>query len=58
MKKDPWKKFKVNTPEERMMYLASWFRGYANRWGIPKAKLKLEEHPEKETIREYMRKAR
>jgi hypothetical protein len=56
--KDPWRKFKVNTPEQRMIYLAGWFRGIANRYGIPKAKEKLEEHPEKEKIREMMRKIR
>lgn len=56
--KDVWKKHKVNTPEQRLEYLAGWFRGYANRWGIPKAKQKLEEHPEKDAIRVIMRKKR
>jgi hypothetical protein len=58
MKRDPWKRFRVNTPEERMIYLAGWFYGYARRMGIPKAKLKLEEHPEKDEIRQMMRKVR
>jgi hypothetical protein len=56
--RDPWKKFRVNTPQERMEYLADWFRGYGRRWGIEKAKLKLEEHPEKDEIRSTMRKNR
>lgn len=54
--RDPWKKFKVNTPEQRMEYLAGWFRGVAHRYGIPIAKEKLEAHPEKEEIRKMMRK--
>lgn len=58
MKKDPFRRFKVNTPAQRMEYLAGWFLGYAKRYGIPKAKLKLEEHPEKKEIREMMRKIR
>jgi hypothetical protein len=58
MKKDIWKKFRANTPEERMIYLAGWFRGYGKRWGIEKAKVKLEEHPEKDEIRQMMRKVR
>lgn len=56
--RDPWKRHKVNTLEQRLEYLAGWFRGYANRWGIPKAKEKLEEHPEKDAIRQMMRKIR
>jgi hypothetical protein len=56
MKRDPWKRFKVNTPQERMEYLAGWFRGFAKRVGIAKAKLVLEEHPEKDEIRQMMRK--
>jgi hypothetical protein len=56
--KDPFRRHKVNTPEQRMIYLAGWFRGYANRWGIPKAKEKLEEHPDKDAIRNMMRKIR
>lgn len=56
--KDPFRKFKVNTPEQRMIYLAGWFLGYRNRRGLEVAKEKLEEHPEKEKIREMMRKVR
>jgi len=58
MKRDPWKKFRVNTPGERMEYLANWFRGYKQRYGLEKAKEKLEEHPEKDAIRQAMRKVR
>ena len=58
MKKDIWKKFRVNTPEERMEYLAGWFMGYRKRRGLEKAKEKLEEHPEKNEIRKMMRKIR
>ena len=58
MKKDIWKKFRVNTPEERMAYLAMWYRGYARRVGIEKAKIKLDEDPERDAIREAMRKNR
>lgn len=58
MKKDPFRMFKVNTPEQRMVYLAGWFRGFAKRYGIEKAKAKLDLHPEKEQIREMMRKIR
>jgi hypothetical protein len=58
MKRDPWAKFKVNTPEQRMEYLAAWYRGYARRSGIEKAKLKLDEDPERDAIRETMRKNR
>ena len=56
--KDPFRKFKVNTPDQRMIYLAGWFLGYRSRRGLEKAKEKLEEHPEKEKIREMMRKVR
>jgi hypothetical protein len=56
--KDPFRRHKVNTPEQRMIYLAGWFRGIANRYGIPIAKEKLEAHPEKEEIRKMMRKIR
>lgn len=55
MKRDPWAKFKVNTPEERMAYLLAWYRGYARRNGIDKAKIKLDEDPERDAIRETMR---
>lgn len=55
MKKDPWAKFKVNTSEERMAYLLAWYRGYAKRVGIEKAKIKLDEDPERDAIREAMR---
>ena len=55
MKRDPWAKFRVNTPEERMAYLAMWYRGYAKRVGIEKAKIKLEQDPERDAIRETMR---
>jgi hypothetical protein len=55
MKRDPWAKFKVNTPEERMAYLLAWYRGYARRMGIDKAKIKLDEDPERDAIRETMR---
>jgi len=58
MKKDPWRRFKLNTPEERMEYLANWFRGYKQRYGLEKAKEKLEEHPKKDAIRQAMRKVR
>jgi hypothetical protein len=58
MKRDPWAKFKVNTPEERMAYLAMWYRGCARRVGIEKAKIKLDEDPERDAIRETMRKKR
>jgi hypothetical protein len=58
MKKDIWKKFRVNTPEERMVYLAGWFMGYRKRRGLEVAKEKLEEHPEKDDIRKMMRKIR
>ena len=56
--RDPWKRHKINTPEQRMIYLAGWFRAIAKRYGIPIAKEKLEAHPEKEKIREMMRKIR
>ena len=56
MKRDPWKKFRVNTPEERMIYLAGWFLGYRKRRGLEETKKKLEEHPEKDEIRQMMRK--
>ena len=55
MKRDPWAKFRVNTPEERIDYLVGWYRGYARRVGIEKAKLKLDEDPAREAIREAMR---
>jgi hypothetical protein len=58
MKRDPWAKFRVNTPEERMAYLAMWYRGYAKRMGIEKAKIKLDQDPERDEIREAMRKNR
>jgi hypothetical protein len=58
MKRDPWARHKVNTPEQRMDYLAMWYRGYARRVGIEKAKIKLDEDPEKDAIREAMRKNR
>lgn len=58
MKRDPWKRFRVNTPEERMIYLAGWFLGYRKRRGLEEAKLKLEQHPEKDEIRQMMRKVR
>ena len=58
MKRDPWAKFKVNTPDQRMEYLVAWYRGYARRSGIEKAKLKLDEDPERDAIRETMRKNR
>jgi hypothetical protein len=41
-----------------MEYLVAWYRGYARRSGIEKAKLKLEEDPEGDAIREAMRKNR
>ena len=55
MKRDPWAKFKVNTPEQRMEYLLAWYRGYARRVGIEKAKIKLDADPERDAIRETMR---
>jgi hypothetical protein len=58
MKRDPWAKFKVNTPEQRMDYLLGWYRGYAKRVGIEKAKIKLDQDPERDAIREAMRKNR
>jgi hypothetical protein len=58
MKRDPWARHKVNTPEQRMDYLAMWYRGYAKRMGIEKAKIKLDQDPERDAIRETMRKNR
>ena len=55
MKRDPWARCRVNTPEERMAYLLAWYRGYARRVGIEKAKIKLDEDPERDAIRETMR---
>ena len=38
-----------------MEYLVGWYRGYARRVGIEKAKIKLDEDPERDAIRETMR---
>ena len=55
MKRDPWAKFRVNTPEERIDYLVGWYRGYARRVGIEKAKIELDADPARKAIREAMR---
>jgi hypothetical protein len=38
-----------------MHYLLAWYRGYARRVGIEKAKIKLDQDPERDEIREAMR---
>lgn len=54
--KNPFARCRLNTPEERLTYLADWFRGYKKRVGLEKAKALLEKHPFKDEIRATMRK--
>jgi hypothetical protein len=56
--RDPFKRFKKNTPEQRIEYLANWFLDAGKRRGIKELKPQLEAHPDKEEIRKMMRKIR
>ena len=54
--KNSFARCRLNTPKERLTYLADWFRGYKKRVGLEKAKALLEKHPFKDEIRATMRK--
>jgi len=56
--KDPWKKFRVNTPEERVTYLAGWYLGVGRRRGWKFIIEQLNAEPEVTQIKEKMRKLR
>ncbi len=58
MKKDPWAKFRVNTPEERVTYLAGWYLGVGRRRGWKFIIEQLNAEPDVAQIKEKMRKLR
>ena len=58
MKRDPWAKCRINTPEERITYLAGWYLGVGRRRGWKFIIEKLNAEPEVAQIKEKMRKLR
>jgi hypothetical protein len=58
MKRDPWAKCRINTPEERITYLANWYLGVGRRRGWKRIADQLNAEPEAEQIKQKMRKLR
>jgi len=56
--KDPWAKCRINTPEERITYLANWYLGVGRRRGWKRIAHQLNAEPEAEQIKQKMRKLR
>ena len=56
--KDPWAKFRVNTPEERITYLAGWYLGVGRRRGWKHIVDQLNAEVDAEQIKQKMRKIR
>jgi len=56
--KDPWAKFRVNTPEERITYLAGWYLGVGRRRGWKHIVDQLNAEADAEQIKQKMRKLR
>lgn len=58
MKKDPWVKVRVNTPEERITYLAGWYLGVGRRRGWKHIVDQLNAEVDSELIKQKIRKIR
>ena len=58
MKKDPWAKFRLNTPEERITYLANWYLGAGRRRGWKNIVDQLNAEEDVELIKQKIRKIR
>jgi hypothetical protein len=56
--KDPWAKFRVNTPEERITYLANWYLGVGRRRGWKNIIDQLNAEEDVELIKQKIRKIR
>lgn len=56
--KDPWANFRVNTPEERITYLAGWYLGVGRRRGWKNIVDQLNAEVDAELIKQKIRKIR